>query len=682
MRDLFEAPTVAELAERIAAEQGSTRPVLVAKPRPDHLPLSAAQQRLWLIGQMEENSAAYNFPIVLRLDGALDADVFAAALGDVVERHESLRTVFRLVDGSPEQIILESATIPVETVHRDESGVAGEIAVAVGRPFDLSDEIPIRARLIRVDGAEVDGAVVVVIVLHHITTDEWSDRPFLRDLMSAYSSRIQGEDPIFEPLPVQYADYTLWQRELLGSPDDPSSVLSTQLDFWAKSLDGAPEELLLPADRSRPARPSFSGGAVVTRLSVETTAALRDLARESRSSMFMVLHAASAALLTALGAGEDLPLGAPVAGRSEQGLDELVGFFVNTIVLRTDTSGNPTFRELVDRVREGDLEAFANADVPFETVVERLNPSRTLARNPLFQVMVGYHSREETGGDSFELEEYTAKFDLVFNFTEYLGDEGCIDVRLEYGSDLFDRETAQRISNRLESVIAAVVESADIEIGDIDIFLPGELEQVVTSFNDTAVDVPEETFYDAFARGVVATPEAVAVRDEAGQATYRELSEQCDRIAGVLYRRGVSVEDVVGLAVPRSVEMVASVLAVLKLGAAYLPLDLSHPSERITYMLTDSRASVLLSTAEESSRIEDVVGVERILLDDPLIRAELDEAVIVETPRPPVGVSTLPMSSTPRDRPASRREPSSPMTVFRVLLPQPRFGCDWYRVRW
>ncbi|MER2224157.1 MAG: condensation domain-containing protein, partial [Rhodococcus sp. (in: high G+C Gram-positive bacteria)] len=445
--------------------------------------------------------------------------------------------------------------------------------------------------------------------------------------------------PAFEPLPVQYADYTLWQRELLGSADDPSSVLSTQLDFWAKSLDGAPEELLLPADRSRPARPSFSGGAVVTRLGMETTAALRSLARESQSSMFMVLHAASAALLTALGAGEDLPLGAPVAGRSEQGLDDLVGFFVNTIVLRTDTSGNPTFRELVDRVREGDLEAFANADVPFETVVERLNPSRTLARNPLFQVMVGYHSREETGGDPFELEEYTAKFDLVFNFTEYLGDEGCIDVRLEYGSDLFDRETAQRISNRLESVISAVVESADIEIGDIDIFLPGELEQVVTAFNDTAVDVPEETFYDAFARGVAATPEAIAVCDEAGQATYRELSEHCDRIAGVLYRRGVSVEDVVGLAVPRSVEMVASVLAVLKLGAAYLPLDLSHPSERITYMLTDSRASVLLSTSDESSRIEDVVGVERILLDDPLIRAELDEAAIVETPRPPVGVS-------------------------------------------
>ncbi|GAA3166809.1 hypothetical protein GCM10020255_052850 [Rhodococcus baikonurensis] len=347
MRDLFEAPTVAELAERIAAEQGSTRPVLVAKPRPDHLPLSAAQQRLWLIGQMEENSAAYNFPIVLRLDGALDADVFAAALDDVVERHESLRTVFRLVDGTPEQIILESATVPVETVHSGEAGVAGEVAAAVGRPFDLANEIPIRARLIR-----VDDAVVVVIVLHHITTDEWSDRPFLRDLMSAYSSRIQGEEPAFEPLPVQYADYTLWQRELLGSADDPSSVLSTQLDFWAKSLDGAPEELLLPADRSRPARPSFSGGAVVTRLGVETTAALRNLARESQSSMFMVLHAASAALLTALGAGEDLPLGAPVAGRSEQGLDDLVGFFVNTIVLRTDTSGNPTFRELVDRVRE------------------------------------------------------------------------------------------------------------------------------------------------------------------------------------------------------------------------------------------------------------------------------------------------------------------------------------------
>lgn len=196
---------------------------------------------MWLIGQMEENSAAYNFPIVLRLDGALDADVFAAALDDVVERHESLRTVFRLVDGTPEQIILESATVPVETVHSGEVGVAGEVAAAVARPFDLANEIPIRARLIR-----VDDAVVVVIVLHHITTDEWSDRPFLRDLMSAYSSRIQGEEPAFEPLPVQYAEYTLWQRDLLGSADDPSSVLSTQLDFWAKSLDGAPKNCCFP----------------------------------------------------------------------------------------------------------------------------------------------------------------------------------------------------------------------------------------------------------------------------------------------------------------------------------------------------------------------------------------------------------------------------------------------------
>ena len=255
--------------------------------------------------------------------------------------------------------------------------------------------------------------------------------------------------------------------------------------------------------------------------------------------------------------------------------------------------------------------------------------------------MVGYHSREETGGDSFELEEYTAKFDLVFNFTEYLGDEGCIDVRLEYGSDLFDRETAQRISNRLESVIAAVVESADIEIGDIDIFLPGELEQVVTSFNDTAVDVPEETFYGRFrawSRCYARGDWRCATRR--GRPRTANSPSRCDRIAGACcIAAECRSKTWWGFAVPRSVEMVASVLAVLKLGAAYLPLDLSHPSERITYMLTDSRASVLLSTAEESSRIEDVVGVERILLDDPLIRAELDEAVIVETPRPPVGVS-------------------------------------------
>lgn len=312
--------------------------------------------------------------------------------------------------------------------------------------------------------------------------------------------------------------------------------------------------------------------------------------------MFMVLHAASAALLHRLGAGDDLPIGAPVAGRSEQGLDDLIGFFVNTVVLRTDVSGNPTFDQLLARVRDTDLAAFSHSDVPFETVVEKVNPARTLARNPLFQVMVGYHSRTpdsaQAAGSALTpvaFEERTAKFDLVFNFTEYLDDER-VELRLEYGSDLFEQATAEKIARRQVEVLGAVASDPGLAVGDLDVFLGDERELVVRGFNDTAHPVAEETFYEAFARHVVASPDAVAVVDAAGEVTYAELSARADRIAALLHRRGVSAEGVVGLAVPRSSQMVAVVLGVLKLGAAYLPLDLNHPSDRISYMLADSAA--------------------------------------------------------------------------------------------
>ncbi|WP_037178410.1 non-ribosomal peptide synthetase [Rhodococcus sp. UNC363MFTsu5.1] len=635
MRDLFEAPTVAELAERVRARGQAVRPVLAPTVRPEHLPMSYAQQRLWLIQQIEGESAAYNFPIVLRLKGELDAGLFATALADVVGRHESLRTVFGEVDGLPVQRVLDEATPELTVVDGTEAEIADLVRGAVLRPFDLTHEIPVRGTVIRLDAHDH----VLALVLHHIATDEWSDRPFLRDLMLAYASRAHGQAPQWEPLAVQYADYTLWQRELLGDPTDPDSVLSEQLSYWERTLSGAPEELTLPTDRARPARPSFAGGAVELDLDPHTTAALRALAADSGASMFMVLHAAAAALLHRIGAGDDLPLGAPIAGRTEQGLDEMVGFFVNTLVLRTDVSGNPTFGELLARVRELDLAAFTNADVPFESVVERLNPARTLARNPLFQVMVGYHSRAaditELGGLTLEpvpLQERTAKFDLVFNFTEYL-DEDRIALRLEFGADLFDRSTADAIAHRQLALLDAVAQEPSMPIGAVDVFLPGERNLVLVDFNDTGRQVPEETLDASFARWVAATPGAVAALDEHGSATYAELDERSDRIAAVLGGRGVGAESVVGLAVPRSVDMVASVLAVLKLGAAYLPLDLSHPADRISYLLVDSNARVLLSTAAESARIEEVPGLRRVLLDEPDVVAELASAG-----RPPTAV--------------------------------------------
>ncbi|MFE3290101.1 amino acid adenylation domain-containing protein [Rhodococcus sp. NPDC059234] len=644
MRDLFEAPTVAELAQRVRGRDGAVRPALTATARPEVLPLSAAQQRLWLIQQIEGQSAAYNFPIVLRLRGDLDTVVFGAALADVVARHESLRTVFTETDGVPAQRILDTATPELTVVDGTEDAVADLVREAVLRPFDLTREIPVRGSVIRL-GRDTDGCgdQVLALVLHHIATDEWSDRPFLRDLMVAYAARSGGQAPHWEPLAVQYADYTLWQRDLLGDAADPESVLSRQLSYWETLLDGAPEELALPTDRARPARPSFAGGAVELDLDAGTTARLRAIAAERGASMFMVLHAAAAALLSRLGAGEDLPLGAPIAGRTEEGLDDLVGFFVNTLVLRTDVSGNPTFTQLLDRVRELDLAAFANADVPFESVVERVNPARTLARNPLFQVMVGYHSRtadvtssadSRAGGrevgdltlEAVPLQERTAKFDLVFNFTEYLH-EDRIALRLEYGADLFDRSTADAVARRQLALLVAVARDPEAPVGAVDVFLPGERERVLVAFNDTGRVVPEETLDESFARWVRATPDAVAVVDELGAATYAELDRRSDRIAALLAARGVGAESVVALAVPRSVDMVASVLAVLKVGAAYLPLDLNHPADRIAYLLTDSATAVLLSTRAESERIAQVPGLTRVLLDEPGTVAELAAAV-------------------------------------------------------
>jgi amino acid adenylation domain-containing protein len=629
IRDLFEAPTVAELAARVGDAAAAARPPLVPVERPAALPLSHAQRRLWMIQQLEGRSAAYNFPLVFRLRGALDVPAFTAAFGDVLDRHEALRTMFVERDGQPYQRIVASAEPVVELVEYKDTTVAD----AVERPFDLATELPLRVTIARVS----DDEHVIVVLLHHITTDEWSDRPFLSDLATAYTARRDGRAPEWTPLAVQYADYSLWQQRVLGDPSDVDGVAGTQLAYWQRTLDGAPQELELPTDRNRPAHPTFRGDEELVTVPADVAAGLRGLATDTGASMFMLLHAAVAALLHRMGAGTDIPLGAPIAGRVDGALDDLVGFFVNTLVLRTPVAGTDSFTDLVTVVRETDLAAFSNADVPFEAVVERLNPTRSLARNPLFQVMVGYHN---VGGDwprlaGLTLEPVpfrnrTAKFDLVFSFAEHPA-TGQLDCRLEYATDLFDTETAVRLGDRLRLLLAAVVTDPAAQLSDVDLRTAGERHDVVTGFNDTDRAVPELSLPELFARCVATKPDADAVVDGTTTLTYTQLDQRSNRIAHLLRRHGIGEEDVVGLAVPRSADMVAAVLAVLKLGAAYLPIDLSHPADRIAYLLTDSRAGLVLTTETVTGKIPDT-GVARLLLDAPDVLRDCPESSVENRP--------------------------------------------------
>ena len=362
------------------------------------IPLSSAQRRLWFSGQASGFSALYNLPLAVRLSGVLDAGVLEAALGDVVERHESLRTVLPELGGEPCQVVLsgEAGRVLLRVVDVGEGGLLEALGVESGRPFDLRVDLPLRATLFRLGVAEH----VLLLVFHHVATDGWSDGPFGRDLARAYGARCAGFAPGFEPLPVQYADYTLWQRELLGDGSDPGSVAAVQAGFWRGELAGLAEELGLPFDRVRPGVGSGRGGSVGFVVSAGTHRGLVELGRSLGVSMVMVVQAGLAGLLSRLGAGVDVPLGTAVSGRSDEALDELVGFFVNTVVLRTDVSGDPSFRELVERSRETCLAAFANQDLPFEDVVRVVNPARSLARHPLFQVAFGV---QDAGSRTLEL---------------------------------------------------------------------------------------------------------------------------------------------------------------------------------------------------------------------------------------------------------------------------------------
>ncbi|WP_166802879.1 non-ribosomal peptide synthetase [Streptomyces sp. ICN441] len=600
VRDVFEAPTVAGLVRRL--DGGGARPAPVAGERPERLPLSFAQRRLWLIDRMEGPSALYNMPLALRLSGPLDPAALELALGDLATRHEILRTLITEHDGEPHQVILAPAdTMPVELLACAPESVDAEIERAARRPFDLAAEPPVRVTLLRVAPEEH----VLVVALHHIVGDGWSMDPLLRDLTAAYTARRGGSAPAFDALPLQYADYALWQRELLGDENDPDSLVSRQLAYWLDTLDGMPEELTLPVDRPRGARADHRGDRVALPIGAELHRALAELSREHRVTMFMTLQAGLAALLTRLGAGTDVPIGSVVAGRSDEALDDLVGFFVNTLVLRTDTSGDPTFADLLDRVRETGLGAYAHQDLPFERLVEELNPVRSTARHPLFQVAMVLQSNAGAGlepaglrAEALPADTGVAKFDLNVTLEEFFGPDGSpagMDCAIDFATDLFDRETVESIAARFGRLLTAVTARPDQRIGRADLLAEGERAELLDGHRPLPAETPLVPV--AFAAQVAATPEETALVFGETRLSYAELEVRANRLAHGLVGCGVGAEDVVALAVPRSVETVVCQLAVLKAGAAFLPLDAEYPRERIARMLADARPAAVLTGA-------------------------------------------------------------------------------------
>ncbi|MGJ7874794.1 amino acid adenylation domain-containing protein [Streptomyces rochei] len=639
VKEFFDSPTVAGIAARLTAPAES-RPPLTPVARGERVPLSFAQTRLWFLNRLEGAQATYNVPLVLRLTGAIDRSALRAALRDVVARHESLRTVFPEVDGVPYQLVLDpdENTPLLEETEVAPDAVQEAVAAAVMAGFDLTGRPPLRALLLTTPGTDT---AVLVLVTHHIATDGWSHTPFLRDLSLAYRARHEGAEPDWRRLPVQYADYTLWQRELLGADDDPTSLLSRQLDHWKATLDGLPEVLDLPTDRPRHEAADHRGAHVHVEIDAPTHAALTALARVHGVSLFMVLQAAFAALVTRLGAGTDIPIGTPIAGRTDDALDDLVGFFVNTLVLRTDTSGDPTFRELLARVRETDLAAYAHQDLPFERLVEELNPLRSLARHPLFQVMLVLHHTPhpeiELPGVQVSFEDAAApvaKFDLSVSLWERHTEQAVPDGvlgQIEYATDLFDRSTAESVAARLERLLTAAANNPDQPIGSLPLLSAEEQHELLVVRNATARERGELALPELFWRQARRTPGNVALTVDGVDITYAELDERSDSLGRALLARGVRAEDRVALLVGDRLQHVAATLAVSKVGAVYVPLDLRSPEARTRRMLADTEAVLVLADRDTAARVPDGPA-EMLLVDTDIPSAGTDE----EAPWEPV----------------------------------------------
>ncbi|WP_397252199.1 amino acid adenylation domain-containing protein [Peribacillus simplex] len=628
---LFETPTVSGLVKQLSNGRSARLPVKKAK-RPKQVPLSFAQRRLWFLHSLEGPSPTYNIPLVVEMSGELDTGALEAALNDVVERHEALRTLFPVTLGTAHQYVLDPSEAQVELLvsHIKEAELEAEIATATRYSFNLAKEPAICAQLFTM----APDKHVLVLLLHHIAGDGWSLTPLTRDLTAAYASRIKGDEPNLPPLPVQYADYAIWQDDLLGSERDEASLANEQIDYWKEILANLPDQLELSTDFPRPLESSYRGDTIDFSINPDMHRRLLDLARENGVSLFMVLQSGLTALLTRLGAGNDIPIGSPIAGRSDDALSDLVGMFINTLVLRTDTSGDPTFRELLDRVRRVNLQAYEHQDLPFERLVEVLNPVRSRSRHPLFQIMLALQNtpdpKLELPGVQSNLKLYSvgaSKFDLTMEFREVHAENGRpdgISGFLEYSTDLFKRETAEMLIYRLLRLLDGALSEPDQHIGLLDILAPEERQKILVDWNGSSDEIEHASIPSLLEEQVKKYPQHIALVFGETSLTYEEVNKKANQLARLLIAKGIGPEQFVALALPRSLEMVIGLLAVLKAGAAYLPLDPEYPADRLSFMLSDAQPACVLTDSSVASKLPDMKDISQIILDEASTIEELE----------------------------------------------------------
>ncbi|HEY5854408.1 MAG TPA: amino acid adenylation domain-containing protein [Aldersonia sp.] len=614
---VFEARTVAALAARID-EHSAARAPLSARPRPDRIPLSMAQQRMWFLNRFDPASPLYNIPVAVRLSGRLDVAALDAAIVDVTNRHEVLRTVYPEVDGSGCQMVLPAAQSLLEVETVDAAQLPARVAEMATLGFDVTAAPPVRAALLRLAERTRDEYVLVVVV-HHICADGFSMAPLTRDLMSAYAERAQGRTPNWSPLPVQYADYTLWQYDVLGDPADPESLLAQQEAYWRETLADLPEQLALPTDRSRPLVASADGA----NRGFAIDAALRDrltaLAARHDATLFMVVHAAFAVLLARLSAGPDVVVGTPVAGRGERDLDDMIGMFVNTLVLRTDIDAARSFDDVLREVRAADIAAFAHAEVPFERLVEILDPVRSTGRTPLFQVMLVFQNMPQPtlalpdlDLAAVEFDAAVAKYDLQLTLGE--GTDGLAGL-WTYRTDLFDAGTIDGFTDRLVRILDAATADPDRAVGDIEITTVDERSMLLSTWNTPGAAVDEVSLVELFDRRAGSLSGAIAVRSGGVSVEYTELASRANRLARRLIALGIGPESIVAVATERGVGMLVAMLAAMKAGAAYLPVDIGYPAERLRYILDDAAPACIVVGDAANEHLPAPAGVAVVAVD-------------------------------------------------------------------
>lgn len=632
------SPAKRALLERRLKEGGAKLTTETITRRADRgaAPASFSQQRLWFLHQLESDEAAYNVPRAIRLRGSLDVAALRRALAEIVQRHDVLRTHFANVDGQLQQLVT-SDDVPLAVIDLShlphverESQTESLMAAEATRPFDLAHGPVMRTTLLRLGEEEH----VLLLTSHHIVSDGWSAEILFRELGALYDAFVDGKPSPLTPLPIQYADFAAWQKEWLQG-----AVLEEQLGYWKKQLAGVNGVLTLPTDHSRPLVQSFRGAYKSLTLPGMLSEQIAEISRQHGVTKFMTLLAAFAALLARYTGEEDIVVGSPIAGRNRQEIEGLIGFFLNTLVLRVDLSGNPSFSELLTRVREVALEAYAHQELPFEKLVEELEPERSLSYSPLFQVMFSSHRAAQANLNlhGLTLEHmHTASNTSKFDLSLFVSEEADVKAdgsvcTAEYNTDLFDEATIERLLGHYQRILEAAVAYPERRLSELSLLTEDQRQQLLVEWNDTDAEAPTGTIVDLFEAQVARTPNSVAVKFGDQQLTYEELNSRANQLAHHLRRCGIGPEARVAICVERSLEMIVGLFGILKAGGAYVPLEPTYPFERISFILDDSHARLLL-TQQHLTQSLTFANVKTISLD-----SNWDEIALASSENPTHG---------------------------------------------